>query len=100
MEDKKAPQIRIISPKGKKIKDGLPKILVKISDDLSGFGSEEDIIVTLDGDWLIPEYDPEKNVLITKPNQKLSPGWHELLIKAKDRMGNSRVVVKKFKVIT
>jgi hypothetical protein len=100
LEDRKAPQIRIISPKGKKIKDDLPKILVKISDDLSGFGSEEDIIVTLDGDWLIPEYDPEKNVLITKPNGKLSPGWHELLIKAKDRIGNSRVVVKKFEVIT
>jgi hypothetical protein len=99
LEDKKAPRIRIISPKRKMIKNDFLKILAKISDDLSGFGSEDDIKVTLDGDWLIPEYDPEKNILITKPNEKLLPGWHELVIEAKDRMGNSRVVIRKFKII-
>jgi len=47
---------------------------------------------------LIPEYDPEKFILISKPFKTLSPGWHQLVIKAKDRMGNEKKVKSEFKI--
>ncbi len=100
LEDEKSPQIRILYPKkSQRTKRRRPKIKALIYDDLSGFSSEDDIEVSLDGEWLIPEYDPEKRILISKPNSNLSYGWHNLKISAKDRMGNLKVVEAKFKVI-
>lgn len=100
LEDEKSPQIRILYPKKlHHTKNRRPKIEALVYDDLSGFGSEDDIKVFLDGEWLIPEYDPEKRILISKPNSNLSYGWHNLKISAKDRMGNLNVVEGKFKVI-
>jgi len=100
LEDSNPPEIRILYPQnGKSTRRRKPNIKVKIKDDLSGFGSEEDIEVTLDGEWMIPEYDPEKTILITTPNNNLSYGWHNLKIRARDRMGNLNVVEGRFKVI-
>ncbi len=100
LEDINPPKIIVLYPQNeKKTRRRKPNIKVKIYDDLSGFGSEDDIQVTLDGEWLIPEYDPEKRILITRPENSLSYGWHNLRISAKDRMGNLNVVEGRFKVI-
>lgn len=100
MEDKKAPKVKIVYPrKGRKIKNRLPQIHAQIWDDLSGFGSEEAITVTIDGMWVIPEYDPEKGVLKTIPSKPLSYGWHTLRIEAEDQVQNRSLVERKFKVI-
>ncbi len=100
LEDRKAPEIRELYPKpGQKI--NLKEIIIsaKVSDDLSGIGSDQDIEVYLDGEWQIPEYDPEKLILISKPLKTLSPGWHKLVIKARDRMGNKKTVKSRFRII-
>jgi hypothetical protein len=100
LEDRKTPGIKIVYPKKwQRIKKRLPQIYAKIWDDLSGFGSEEEIRVTIDNLWVIPEYDPEKKILKAKPPQLLSYGWHTLKIVAEDRVGNTRVAKRKFKVI-
>lgn len=100
MEDKKAPKIKIVYPrKGRKIKNRLPQIHAKIWDDLSGFGSEEAITITIDGIWTVPEYDPEKGILKTTPSKPLSYGWHTLRIVAEDRVENRSVAERKFKII-
>lgn len=100
MEDKKAPKVKIVYPrKGRKIKNRLPQIHAQIWDDLSGFGSEEAIMVTIDGMWVIPEYDPEKGILKTTPSKPLSYGWHTLRIVAEDQVENRSVAERKFKII-
>jgi hypothetical protein len=100
LEDQNPPEIKMVYPKPDQIiKDELLIINAWIKDELSGIGSDLDIKIFLDGEWLIPEYDPEKFVLISKPLHALSPGWHKLIIKAKDRMGNEKKVKSKFKVI-
>jgi hypothetical protein len=100
LEDKKAPKIKMVYPKSwQRVKNRLPRIYAKIWDDLSGFGSEDGIRVTIDSLWIIPEYDPERGILKTTPSQPLTYGWHTLKIVALDRAGNIRVAQRKFKVI-
>jgi hypothetical protein len=100
LEDRTAPEIRELYPKpGQKINVKEIIISARVSDDLSGIGSDQDIEVYLDSIWQIPEYDPEKLILISKPLKPLSPGWHKVVIKAKDRMGNTRMVKSRFKMI-
>jgi len=100
LEDLNPPVIKKVYPKpGQKVKGKNLVISAWIKDDLSGIGSDQDIEVLLDGEWLIPEYDPERFILISKPFRILSPGWHELVIKAKDRMGNEKEVINKFRVM-
>ena len=100
LEDTKPPRIKKVYPyNGKKFKQRKPKIKAMVRDDLSGIGSDLDIFVTIDGEWMIPEYDPETSVLITKPIFPLSYGKHELLISVKDRAGNRSEVRRNFFVV-
>jgi hypothetical protein len=100
LEDKKPPQITGIYPKPDQ-KINVKEIIIsaRITDDLAGIGSDQDIKVYLDGEWQIPEYDPEKLVLISRPLKTLTPGWHKLVIQARDRMGNQKTVKSRFKII-
>jgi len=89
LEDTNPPVIKKVYPyDGKKFKQRKPEIKAVVGDDLSGIGSDLDIQVTIDGEWMIPEYDPETNVLTTRPTFPLSYGKHELVISVKDRVGN------------
>ena len=100
LEDRTAPEIREVHPKPRQeinVKD--VNISARVTDDLSGIGSDQDIQVYLDGEWQIPEYDPEKCILISRPQKPISPGWHKLAIRAKDRMGNQKTIRIRFKAI-
>lgn len=100
LEDTKPPLIKKVDPyPGKKTKQRKPNIEAIVRDDLSGIGSDLDILVTIDGKWMIPEYDPETNVLFTRPTSPLSYGKHELLISVKDRCGNRSEVRRNFFVV-
>jgi hypothetical protein len=100
LKDTKPPLIRKVDPfPGRKTKQRKPKIEAMVRDDLSGIGSDQDILITIDGEWMIPEYDPETNVLFTRPTSPLSYGKHELLISVKDRCGNRSEVRRNFFVV-
>jgi hypothetical protein len=100
LEDTKPPVIKKVHPyNGKKLKQRKPKIKAVVGDDLSGIGSDLDIQVTIDGEWMIPEYDPETNVLLTRPTFPLSYGKHELVISVKDRVGNRGEARRDFFVV-
>jgi hypothetical protein len=100
LEDTTPPLIKKVDPyPGKKTKQRKPKIEAMVRDDLSGIGSDLDILVTIDGGWMIPEYDPETNILFARPTSPLSYGKHELLISVKDRCGNKREVRRDFFVV-
>ena len=59
-----------------------------IVDTLSGIGDDRDIVVKLDGQWLIPEYDPERGFCRAQPLTSLKAGKHHLGIMITDRAGN------------
>jgi len=65
-----------------------PTIKIAIKDELSGIGGEEDIILKLDGQKLIAEYDPEKGVVFHEVEVPLSLGQHRIWAWAKDRSNN------------
>jgi hypothetical protein len=97
LKDTEAPTIRKISPGADKtINNSMPEISCIIDDDLSGIEDDRNITVLLDGEWLIPEYDPEAGRLKTSPRNKIRPGKHQLEITVSDRAGNSRIVKSLF----
>jgi len=87
--DRERPSIRGLS-----ITDGLTyfnpqhPITFYLSDNLSGFADDRSIVVELDGQWMIPEYNPDTKVCKTYPLEPLPDGRHDLKITAVDRAGN------------
>ena len=63
-------------------------IRFELSDTLSGFEDDRNILIKLDGNWKIPEYDPETFICQTQPIKSLEPGEHHLAIVVTDKMGN------------
>lgn len=87
--DNQPPELGRSEPRhGATVRTDRPLISVEIRDTMSGFESEEAIVLRLDGSKVIAEYDPERDVIIYTPKQPLSSGRHEYTIRAVDRSGN------------
>jgi len=89
MRDSEPPILNIRSPRpGVVTQDRRPPFIVDVNDSTSGFESEQSIELRLDGQLLIAEYDPEREVMQYKPKKDLLPGVHKLTARAEDRCGN------------
>ena len=100
LEDTLPPKVSKVSvSEGKRIKARRPRITAVVKDDLSGIGSDQDILIEIDGEWMIPEYDPEKRILFTRPILPLTLGKHLLTISVKDRAGNETKIERNFFVV-
>jgi hypothetical protein len=87
--DIEPPRIKYLSiVDGRTYQSRQPAVNFVIEDTLSGIGTDEDIVIKIDGKWLIPEYDPETGQCRAKPLEPLSPGRHHLGIRVTDRAGN------------
>ncbi len=87
--DDQPPEIGRCEPlEGSRVRDDRPTIIVDVRDLMSGFESEESILLRLDGRKLIAEYDPERDVIFATPKQPLAAGRHEYSVRAIDRSGN------------
>jgi hypothetical protein len=73
-------------------------IRFNLSDDLSGIADDRSIVILLDRQWMIPEYDPESEVCKTTPVEPLSDGNHHLEIQVTDRAGNTVSEFRQFLV--
>ncbi len=101
LQDTGGPRIRQLSPKnGKTYNTDFPQISCIITDGLAQIGDDTQIEIYLDGEWLIPEYEPETERLVTYPRRKLKDGRHDLTIKVSDRVGNIRTVQSHFFIRT
>ncbi len=86
--DHEAPQIRRLSIfHDQVLTDRTPLVSFVIEDALSGIGDDRNILIKLDGEWLIPEYDPETGMVRTRPLEPLDEGRHHLAIEVTDRAG-------------
>jgi len=101
IRDTKSPRVKkIYPPDGKTVNTSYPPISFLVVEDLSGIENHENIKVFLDDRWLIPEYDPETELLKTYPEKRIADGRHDLKIIVSDRVGNSRTVRTHFYVNT
>ena len=80
----------------KKYRNANLPIRFELSDTLSGFEDDRNILIKLDGNWMIPEYDPETFICQTQPIKSLEVGEHHLAIVVTDRMGNKSEKYLKF----
>jgi hypothetical protein len=65
---------------------GLKEIRFKISDNLSGIKSFRG---TLNGNWILMEWDPKNNLLYHSFEKNLPPGKYEFYLEVKDQRGNT-----------
>jgi hypothetical protein len=75
-----------------------PVFRFKLTDNLSGFEDDRNILIKLDSKWQIPEYDMEDGICISAPIEPLTAGEHHLSIEVADRAGNQAQQYLKFKV--
>jgi len=75
-----------------------PAVNFVLEDTLSGIADDRNIVIELDGEWLIPEYEPETGRVHSRPLAPLAPGEHYLSIEATDRVGNKTGKYLRFRV--
>jgi hypothetical protein len=92
MADTIPPKINSIRPwDNSNVNTARPSIRFFMDDELSGFNSDTLLIVTLDGEYQICEYDIDHKIVYVHLTEDLAPGRHDLVITARDRLGNTTV---------
>ncbi|MGA7160419.1 MAG: M23 family metallopeptidase [Bacteroidota bacterium] len=96
LRDERAPKISRWRASSHNTK-GRPVFSFSVKDDLSGVDDDE-INVSLNGQRIIPEYDPEKRIVFYIPLDPLPRGRYRVQVEAKDRVGNAAHLAKTFSV--
>lgn len=84
---------------GRQVADRRPTIEFRLRDTLSGIEDDQSIEVLLNKVWLIPEYDPEREILSVQPRSPLKLGEQHLTIAVTDRAGNRIEEIFRFTVV-
>ena len=82
-----------------RVRDLRPRIQFTMTDSLSWFEDDRNILIKLDGKWQIPEFDPETGICWTQPMEPLAPGNHHLSVEITDRVGNKAAQYLQFMVL-
>ncbi len=98
--DTSAPEVEILQPPANAIIKKSFIIRFHLVDSLSGIDSDRDIRIFVDNKQLIPEWDPERHVVIARPYWELKSGPHTLNIIVADRVGNRTQKSVKFYIGT
>jgi len=86
--DTVAPEVKIESPKSGKTYKSNPKIKLFLKDTISGIGDENHISLSMDGEYVLPEWDPEEDLVIGFMEKNLPSGNHIFSASIRDRSGN------------
>ncbi|MFQ5771880.1 MAG: hypothetical protein ACE5HX_15200, partial [bacterium] len=90
IRDEEPPEITEVRPGYQAhLKTNKPRISARIRDRLSGINSENDIVIRLNGERLIAEYDPERNRIFYQFNKPLPKGRYEVTVWVQDRSKNN-----------
>jgi hypothetical protein len=96
--DTVAPEIEIVSPRPNAVYSGNPKVKMNVSDRMSGINTEADLSIRVDGNFVLPEWDPEEDIMTGKFAGSLEKGLHSLTVTVTDRAGNTTVTEVPFTV--
>lgn len=83
-----APEVTVESPENGKIYNTTPVISFKAEDSISGIGSDSNITVYLDDQYVVPEWDPERDLVKSVIHFKPAKGNHVVTITVNDKAGN------------
>jgi hypothetical protein len=86
--DTVAPEVLIESPRSDITYNKDPEIRIFLEDTISGIGDEEYLSLSMDGEYVLPEWDPEEDVIIGILERKLTKGNHIFTVSVQDRSGN------------
>ena len=77
---------------------GYSKMTFKIKDNYKTTGRAVGMKykATVDGDWILMEYDSKKDLLIHRFDSKITSGEHILKLSVTDDRGNEKVFERKF----
>ncbi|MBD3290713.1 peptidoglycan DD-metalloendopeptidase family protein [candidate division KSB1 bacterium] len=99
LRDTIPPEIVIYSPKqNARYRSRKPLIRAYVRDRLAGIRNERSIIIRVDGQKVISEYDPEKRIVKYVPDEPLATGWHRVTVWAKDNSDNDALEERRFYV--
>jgi hypothetical protein len=87
------PVITPLNIREKSHMEAVSAIKVRISDDFSGIGSYRG---TIDGKWILMEYDKKSHLLVYKFDSDLESGLHTFCLEVKDKKDNSKSVSLNF----
>jgi len=82
------PALDVLSPASGAVYKNWPKIRFYLHDRHSKIGSEENISILLNGEFILPEWDPEDNIVEAAIHQPLTKGTHTLTISVSDQSNN------------
>jgi hypothetical protein len=82
------PEIEIESPRSGANYKSNPKIKLILKDTLSGIEDEDYISLSIDGEFVLPEWDPEEDIVVGIMQNDLSSGNHIFSASIRDRSGN------------
>jgi hypothetical protein len=81
------------------LSDKKPSLLAVVYDELSGIANERSIVMRLDGNKVIAEFDPDARTIKFEPDNPLLPGEHTISVWATDNSNNEVFVSHKFYII-
>jgi len=94
------PYVEIRSPKtNSQLHNKQPILLAVVYDELSGIANERSIVMKLDSEKVIAEYDPDAKTIKYKPDEPLLHGEHILSVSATDKSKNEKVVSRTFYIV-
>ncbi|WP_456406212.1 M23 family metallopeptidase [Caldithrix abyssi] len=82
------PVVEILFPAPNARLKALKFVKISAFDSLSGLDSDLNFRIFIDDQWMIPEWDPERKLVLATPHWKLKAGQHRLLVEVQDRAGN------------
>jgi len=83
-----APDVKVKNPAPGKSYNNMPEIMFNAVDEVSKIGSDKNIEIYFDKDYVVPEWDFETNNVRARLHYKPQKGNHKITIKVKDRAGN------------
>jgi hypothetical protein len=100
LEDRIDPLIWRVKPAdGSRLSDRRPSLSAGVRDQGSGIGDEENVVLTLDGQRVISEWDPPVETVRYRPSHPLSPGEHLFEVEIIDRAGNRSRASSRFTIL-
>ena len=97
--DEEAPSISGVHPAdGHVVAGPRPNLGAKVTDRGAGIGSEQDVVLKLDGKAIIAEYDPDADTVKGHLFTDLGPGTHTLEVQITDQSGNQSAVRSVFTI--
>jgi len=82
------PEVEIESPKSGQIYKSNPEIKLFLKDSFSGIDDGDQISLSIDGEYVLPEWDPEEDLVIGFLEKDLLGGNHIFSVSIRDRAGN------------